>query len=89
MSDLPRAFLTPGEREAVDPESDMDSNTRSAHLSRVRRKVEKMKADVEHLREHRPAIAEELEEAVCREELEKRISRLEERLAECEEADDV
>jgi KaiC/GvpD/RAD55 family RecA-like ATPase len=77
MSDLPRAFLTPGEREAADPESDMDPDIRSAHLSRVRRKIEKMRGDMEVLRDHRPEIARQLEEAVCREQLEGRIRRLE------------
>lgn len=65
MADSPRALLTAGERAAIRGNEDMDQNTRSSHLSRVRRKMKKMREDVALLREHAPDRARELEEIVC------------------------
>ena len=87
MADSPRALLTAGERAAIRGDEDMDQNARSSHLSRVHRKMKKMREDVALLREHAPDRARELEEIVCTdggddrlEELANRIEDLDERV---------
>lgn len=74
---MTRAFLTDAERRAVRAESDMDRSNRSSHLSRIRGKMERMREDARHLREHRPELYEDLREAVVGEEMTARLDRLE------------
>lgn len=72
-----RALLTPGEREAVRDSEDMDQNTKSSHISRIKNKIDKMAEDSQDLREHRPELYEELREAVCEDSVENRVADLE------------
>lgn len=80
-TDTPRALLTEGEREAIDPESDMTPNNRRSHMWRIRRKIEKMEEDAHDIRKHRPEMYENLHSSVCDEEVDDRIDRLEEEIA--------
>lgn len=75
-----RALLTDGEKRAVRDDEDMDDNTKSSHLSRVRRKIPRLKEDAEHLRQHRPEIYERLRSSVCDRDIEARLSDLENRV---------
>lgn len=84
MSDVPRALLTDGERRALRPDSDMEEGTRSSHLSRIRRKIPKMREDARLLREHSPELSDGLERAVCEEHVDDRLDRMEERLSRVE-----
>jgi chaperonin cofactor prefoldin len=79
---MSRAFLTDGERAAVQDEREMDASTKSSHLSRVRGKMERMEEDAKILRQHRPELYEQLRDAVVEEELDERIERLERELEE-------
>jgi chaperonin cofactor prefoldin len=81
-TEMARALLTDGERRALDPESDMDQNTRSTHLSRVKNKIDLLAEDARLLREHRPELYERAHEAVCEEEIDERVERLEEQVEE-------
>lgn len=81
-NEMARALLTDGEREALDPESDMDQNTRSTHLSRVKKKIDLLAEDARLLREFRPDLYERAHEAVCEEEMDERVERLEEQVEE-------
>ena len=72
-----RSLLTDGERNAVRDDDDMDDNTKSSHLSRVKKKIHGMRADAEDLRTHRPELYDELHEAVCERELEDRLHSVE------------
>lgn len=78
---MPRAFLTDGERAAVADDPEMDASTKSSHLSRVRGKIGRLKADAQLLREHRPEMYEPFRDAVVEEELDERIERLEQEVA--------
>lgn len=75
-----RALLTDGEKRAVRDDEDMDDNTKSSHLSRVRRKITRLEDDAETLREHRPEIYERLRASVCDRAIEARLSDLETRV---------
>jgi hypothetical protein len=79
-NEMARALLTDGEREALDPESDMDQNTRSTNLSRVKKKLDLLAEDARLLRKHRPELYERAHEAVCEEEIDERVERLEEQV---------
>lgn len=72
-----RALLTDGEWQAVQDDGEMDQNTKSSHISRVKHKIDKMADDSDHLRTHRPGLYERLYEAVCEEDVETRIELLE------------
>lgn len=74
---MTRALLTDGERDAVRDDPEMNSGTKSSHLSRVRGKMDGMEEDARILRQHRPELYEELRDAVVEEELGQRIERLE------------
>lgn len=84
MADIPRALLTRGERRAIRGDDDMDSNTRSSHLSRVRQKIPKLEEDVALLREHRPEDAAAIEDAICRDSVEYRLNDMDSRIGEIE-----
>lgn len=75
-----RALLTDGEKRAVRDDEDMDDNTKSSHLSRVRRKIPRLYEDAEELRKHRPEIYENMRASICERGLEERIDSLEERV---------
>lgn len=77
---MARALLTDGERDALDPESDMDQNTRSTHLSRVKKKLDLLAEDARLLRKHRPDLYQRAHEAMCEEEIDERVARLEEQV---------
>lgn len=79
-NEMARALLTDGERRALDPESDMDQNTRTTHLSRVKNKMELLQEDARLLREHRPDLYEAMHESVCEEEIDERVERLEDQV---------
>lgn len=74
---MTRALLTDGERGAVRDDPDMDSGTKSSHLSRIRGKEERLREDGRLLREHRPELYEEMRDAFVEEEIDERIARLE------------
>jgi hypothetical protein len=77
---MTRALLTDGERAAVEDDPDMDGNTKSSHLTRVRRKIVRMKEDARLLREHRPELYDDLCEAVVEQEMENRMAQLEQEM---------
>lgn len=77
-TEMTRALLTPGERNAIQGDTDMDASTQSSHLSRVRGKVPQLAEDVQLLREHQPEIASQITDAVCEDETTERVERLEE-----------
>jgi hypothetical protein len=79
-SDTPRAFLTPGERNALRDDGEMNENTRATHLSRIRRKIPKLREDARLLREQHDELSAEVQEAVCEEYLDERLARIELRL---------
>ena len=76
-SRMARALLTDGERQALTDE-DMDDNTRSTHLSRIKNKLERLSEDARILRENNPELYEQAREQFCEEELDERVQRLEE-----------
>lgn len=80
MSNLPRALLTSGERDAIRGDEDMDQNTRNSHLSRIRRKMVKMREDAELLRKHHNELSRDLEDAVCRKSIDERLEQMDERI---------
>ena len=84
-NEMARALLTDTERKALDPESDMDQNNRTTHLSRVKNKMELLQEDARLLREHRPDLYEEMHEAVCEEEIDERVARLEQQVQDLQE----
>ena len=77
LRQMVRALLTSGERAAVRDSEDMDDNTKSSHLSRVKNKIRLMSEDSKDLKEHRPELYDQLHEAVCEEAVETRIENLE------------
>jgi len=77
---MSRGILTKSERQAVRGEEE-DDNKRSTYLARVRKRLkENVREDARILREHRPDLYEELHAAVCEEEQDERIERLEEQI---------
>lgn len=72
-----RALLTAGEREAIKDSDDMDQNTKSSHISRIKNKIELLSEDTADLKEHRPDLYEQLQQAICEDSIENRISELE------------
>lgn len=74
---MTRAFLTDGERRAIEGDEEMDDNTRSSHISRVKRKTERLRDDAEMLRTHHPELYQMVYEAVCREDIEERLESVE------------
>lgn len=82
---MARALLTDGEKRALDPDSDMDQNTRSTHLSRVKNKIDLLGEDARLLRQHRPDLYERAHEAVCEEEIDERVAQLEKQVEELQE----
>lgn len=78
--DMTRALLTPGERDAVRDDPEMDAGTKASHLSRVRGKLDQLQEDARLLREYREEIYEEAREAFVEDELDDRMKRLEEKL---------
>lgn len=74
---MTRALLTNGERDAVLDDPEMDSGTKSSHLSRVRNKIPELQEDADLLRRNRPEIYEQVRDAVVEEEIDDRIQRLE------------
>lgn len=76
-TEMTRALLTPGERDAIRGDTNMDASTRSSHLSRVRGKIEQLQDDVQLLRKHEPEIAGDVRDAVCEDETAERVERLE------------
>jgi len=85
---MSRALLTNGERDAIRDDPEMDSSTKSSHLSRVRAKVGKLEEDARLLREYRPELYEEVRDAVVEEKLDERIKRLEREVEQLREAVD-
>lgn len=83
-----RSLLTDGERQAVKDSDEMDANTKSSHLSRVKRKIERMRQDAADLKEHRPGLYDGLYEAVCKQTVEQRLQALERRVDDLEERTD-
>lgn len=79
---MARAFLTDAERRAVKGDEEMDQNNRSTHFANIRGRMEAMGEDARLLREHRPDLYEQLHEAVCEEEIDERIQRLENQVEE-------
>ncbi len=73
---MARALLTDGERKALTDE-DMDDNTRSTHLSRIKNKLDRLSEDARLLRENRPEIYDDAREAFVAEEIDERVDRLE------------
>jgi len=73
---MARALLTDGERKALTDE-DMDDNTRSTHLSRIKNKLDRLSEDARLLREHHPEMYEDAREAFISEEIDERVDRLE------------
>jgi hypothetical protein len=84
-TEMARALLTDTERKALDPDSDMDQNNRTTHLARVKNKIDPLAEDARLLREHRPDLYERAHEAVCEEEMDERVARLEEQVEELQE----
>lgn len=82
---MSRALLTDGEKKAVRGDEDVNEGSRTTQLSRVRRKIEKMQADAQLLREHQPEMYDDLREAVVGEELEDRLERMENEIKELRE----
>jgi hypothetical protein len=85
---MTRALLTDGERAAVEDDPDMDGNTKSSHLTRVRRKTVRMKEDARLLREHRPELYDDLRAAVVEQDMDERIQRLEQQVADLQKQHD-
>lgn len=79
---MPRAFLTESERRAVRGDEDMNPNSRSTYIARIRNRFEAMEEDARILRENRPDLYEQLHEVVCEEDIDERIARLEKQMAE-------
>lgn len=78
---MARALLTDGERQALTDE-DMDDNTRSTHISRIKNKLDLLGEDAQILRENAPELYEQAREEFCEEELDERVQRLEEEFEE-------
>lgn len=78
---MARALLTDGEREAL-TNDEMDQNTRSTHISRIKNKLDLLGEDARILRENAPDLYEEAREEFCEEELDERIKRLEDEVEE-------
>lgn len=61
-----RGLITDTERERIANETDVDDQKRYQAISRVRRRIrEELPEDLKLLRENKPELAQELEEAVC------------------------
>lgn len=76
---MTRALLTDGERDALLGDEDMDDSVRSSHKSRVKRKLrDRMYDDARILRTHAPELYDVLHDAVCEEQIDERVDRLEE-----------
>lgn len=60
----PRALLTEREREIISGEADISDDYRYQTISRVRRRFDRLKTDLEYL-EHHDTLADELREVVC------------------------
>jgi MinD superfamily P-loop ATPase len=60
-----RGILTAREREIIRGEADVSDNYSYRVVSRVRKKITRLEADLEILDEHCPDLASELREAVC------------------------
>ena len=82
---MTRALLTDGERDAVRDDPEMDSGTKSSHLSRIRAKKDGLREDGRLLREHRPDLYQEMRDAFVEEEIDERIARLENEVEELRE----
>ena len=65
VDDQYRGLLTEREREIIKAEADVSDNYRYRVVSRVRTKIENVRADVEILSENREDLLEDLQEAVC------------------------
>lgn len=74
---MTRALLTDGERAAIRGDEEMAASTRSSHLSRVRKKIPRLREDAEILRRNDPDLYEDVRDAVVGEELNARLSVLE------------
>ena len=77
MPDGPRGLLTERERDVVRGDEDVDEDTQSTLLSRVRGKISALGTDGRLLRQYRPEIYREAYEAFCVEDVDERIDRLE------------
>lgn len=73
---MSRGLLTDAEKRAIRGDEE-DQNKSSTYISRVKNRMEQVKDDARLLRTHRPDLYEELHEAVCEEEMDERIQRLE------------
>lgn len=78
---MARALLTDGERDALTSD-EMDQNTRSTHISRIKKKLNLLGEDARILREHAPDLYEQAREEFCEEELDERVQRLEQEIEE-------
>lgn len=67
MADDRRGLLTPREREILSGEADVKDEYYYAVVSRVRRKIQEVKADARLLREHHADLYDELRQAVIEE----------------------
>ena len=77
LAQMVRALLTDGEKKAVRDDPEMDQNTKSSHISRIKNKISLMAEDSEELKEHRPELYEDLHRSVCEDTVEQRIEDLE------------
>lgn len=75
-----RALLTEAERQAVRGDEDLSQNQISTYVARVKQRMDAMREDADLLREHRPDVYERLHEAVCEEDIDTRVERLEEQV---------
>jgi hypothetical protein len=78
---MARALLTDGEREAL-TNDEMDQNSRSTHISRIKKKLSLLGEDARILREHAPDLYGQAREEFCEEELDERVQRLEQEIEE-------
>lgn len=81
---MSRGLLTDAERKAVQGE-ETDQNKRSTYISRVKNRMGRVREDARILREHRPEIYELLHDAVCEEQMDERVERLEHEVEELRE----
>jgi polyhydroxyalkanoate synthesis regulator phasin len=77
---MSRGVLTPAEKQAIQGEED-DPNKQSTYIARVKQRMTRVEEDARLLRTHRPDLYEQLHAAVCEEEFDERIQRLEQQVA--------
>lgn len=81
---MSRGLLTPAEKRAIRGE-ESDTNKHSTYIARVKRRMELVEEDARLLRAHRPDLYERLHGAVCEEDLDERVQRLEQEVSDLRE----